>query len=81
MTLWARFGDGDDYHDVGGIVELIDELKNLGIKRIEPCNKFGVEADEYRGQNYISLYFGDDVETPSRGLSWRELELVNSHIG
>lgn len=76
--LWGRFGDGGNYQEVGGLTELVDELRNLGIKKIWPVNQYGVAADGYTAHNYISLYFGPDFETPTRGLTDEELNYVNN---
>lgn len=81
MTLYARFGDAGEYEDVGGYVELVDTLRELGIEGpLERYNDFGVQCDGYTGHNYISLYYGEDVETPDRGLNDEELEYVNNAL-
>lgn len=77
--LYARFGDGDEYHDVGCVISFPDELNGRGIKGpIERVNKYGVDAVGYIGWNYISVYFGTSVDNPVRGLTDAEIEYIDS---
>ncbi len=78
--LYARFGDAGDYEDVGAVVSMPDALNDRGIKGpIERYNEYGIDAVGYTHQNYISVYFGTDVETPVRGLTDDEIDYIDAH--
>ena len=82
MPLFVRFGDAGDYESFAGIGEFLESLSVNGIcTPLEPHNSLGVQTADYQGNNYISLYFGADVETPIRGLTEEELAFVNRQIG
>jgi hypothetical protein len=78
MTIYARLGDPDDYHEFGSCGELADHLRasGVGVATLERHGDYGLECDGYRGQNYISAYYGDDVETPAASLSDAEIEAI-----
>ncbi len=81
MPLFVRFGDAGDCEPFEGIDEFLEALSVNGIRTpLEPHNPLGVRTADYRGNNYISLYFGADVETPIRGLTEEELAFVNGQI-
>jgi hypothetical protein len=44
------------------------------------CPSYGVVAKGYEGWNYISLYYGEDIETPTRDLTQKELRALNVEI-
>ena len=80
MKLYVRMGDLGDYEEVGGVVELIDHLRAYGIREVWAHGPFGLAAEGYRGDNYISAYFGRDVETPLRGLTADEIAYLNEKL-
>jgi hypothetical protein len=80
LRLYARFGDGAEYTDVGGFIELTDELTNLNIREIWRNGQYGVGADGYEGWNYISLYYGTDVETPVQDYPDELIEYTNARL-
>jgi hypothetical protein len=78
MKLWVRAGDGDNYNDFDGLQEVADYLAEMGATSpLEWCNEYGVTSPEYRGQNYIRLFWGDDDAQPIRFLTIDEHNEVN----
>ena len=78
MQLWVRAGDGDNYNGFDGLHEVADYLAEMGATGpLERCNKYGVSNPEYRGNNYISLYWGDEDAQPIRSLTVAEHNEVN----
>ena len=68
--LWVRAGDGDNYNAFDGFQEVADYLSEMGATvPLERCNEYGVTSPEFRGQNYISLFWGDDDAQPIRSLT------------
>jgi hypothetical protein len=77
-TLWVRAGDSDNYNAFDGFQEVADYLAEMGATdRLERCNEYGVTSPEYRGNNYISLFWGDDDAQPSRPLTIGEHDEIN----
>ena len=78
VKLWVRAGDADNYNDFDGLQEVADYLAEMGAHDpLERCNEYGVTSPEYRGQNYISLFWGDDDAQPIRSLTIDEQNEVN----
>jgi hypothetical protein len=76
--LWVRAGDADNYNAFDGFQEVADYLADMGATGpLEWCNEYGVTSPEYRGQNYISLFWGDDDAQPTRSLTDAEHNEVN----
>ena len=78
LKLWTRAGDGDNYHDFDGLQEVADYLAEMGATApLEWRNDFGVSSPEFRGKNYISVYWGDDDAQPIRSLTPDEHNEIN----
>jgi hypothetical protein len=78
MKIWVRAGDGDNYNGFDGIHETADYLAEMGATDpLERCNEYGVTSPEFRGNNYISLFWGDDDAQPIRSLTTDERTEVN----
>lgn len=76
--LWVRAGDADNYNAFDGFQEVADYLAEMGATfPLEWFNEYGVTSPEYRGQNYISLFWGDDDAQPIRPLTVAEHNEVN----
>ncbi len=72
--IYVRIGDAGDYVELSCLSELLEELKANGV--VGPFtfyNAYGVTAPGYEGNNYISVYYGTSVETPTKGLTAEEL--------
>ena len=78
VTLWVRAGDGDNYNGFDGFQEVADYLGEMGATdSLERCNRYGVTSPEYRGNNYISLFWGGDNAQPVRRVTIDEHIEVN----
>jgi hypothetical protein len=78
MTLWVRAGDSDNYNGVDGVQEAADYLAEMGATGfLVRCNKYGVTCPQFRGNNYISVYWGDGAAQPIRSLTIAEHNEVN----
>jgi hypothetical protein len=72
--LWVRIGDLGEYREPDDLGQLAEELCEQGVGGpLERRDKFSVCCDGFRGNNYISLYYGSDVETPVRGVTLADL--------
>jgi hypothetical protein len=81
MTLWVRAGDGDNYNGFDGVQEVADYLAEMGATGpLDWCNKYGVTSPEYQGNNYISLFWGDDAAQPLRPLTVGEHNEINRQL-
>jgi hypothetical protein len=68
--LWVRVGDSDNYNPFDGLQEVADYLAEMGATDpLEWCNDLGVSSPEFRGKNYISLFWGDGDAQPIRPLT------------
>jgi len=76
--VWLRLGDADDYHNFDTIDEVKADLEALGLKKdFKKCRKYGISNSEYKGLNYISLFWGDSEAQPLKPISDKELEYLN----
>jgi len=67
-----------EYHEPDDLGQLVDALCELGVtSQLDRRGEFGVCCDEFRGNDYISLYYGPDVQSPVRGVSRSELLQLN----
>jgi hypothetical protein len=72
-NLWVRVGDGDSYNPFDGVQEVSEYLAEMGATvPLERYNRFGVTRPEYKGRNYISLFWGDDDAQPTLSLTISE---------
>lgn len=79
--IFVRLGDAGSYEQVEDLHELISLLQENAVSGpLEYCNQFGVQAPGYVGNDYISLYYGDGVELPIRGLHQNELDEINRKL-
>ncbi len=76
--IWVRAGDSDNYNEFDGLQEVTDYLGEMGATGpLEWCNEYGVTGPEFRGDNYISLFWGDNDAQPIRSLTTDEHNEVN----
>lgn len=80
--LVVRAGDCDDYHKHDTIDEAAEYLRGIGVTgSLARHGKYGVETDDFGGNNYISLYWANAVEEPLRSVTDQELADLNHCIG
>lgn len=88
MSLWIRCGDQDDYHNFGEDFDAAaDYLQEMGaVAPLQDCwhynGRLGVtDQDSYRENNYISLYWGEEVQPEAiRHISEQELADINTAL-
>ena len=77
MKIYFRLGDQGDYEEALDPYDLGQALFNEKITKVFLRGIFGITADGYEGDNYISCYYGDDVKTPKRSLTKEEIFEIN----
>ncbi|KKN66697.1 hypothetical protein LCGC14_0468830 [marine sediment metagenome] len=85
---WLRLGDQSDYEAYFELHELLNELEDVdqaygdkGIGQVTEWRDLGFETTEFRGNNYISLYVGeDDKPDPVRDLDDHERRQVEQTL-
>ena len=80
MNIYIRCGDQDDYHEFQNLNNAAQYLKKMKVKALKPYNQMGVIAKNYQGNNYISIYLGNDINNPQRGPTTEELQQLNRII-
>ena len=78
MKIFVRFGEAADYQSADSIAEIAEMMQEIGISSPYHPVHYGITAPGYTGQNYISLFWGKDVETPYRSLNEHEIDFLNS---
>jgi len=88
MKVWMRMGDTDDYHDFDSMFEAGSELggyfdSTSGLTRIPAVSKhgdYGVSVEPFTGDNYISLFQGDNDAQPVKKLTQADIADFKSGI-
>ena len=61
---WCRVGDAGEYESFDCLDGLGEHLTECGVHLPIYWRVLGMESPGFEGQNYVSVYSGDDVETP-----------------
>ena len=78
IKIYTRIGDAGDYIEAETIPHLITIFQENNVEGpLQHNSEYGVENAEYKGNNYISLYWGIDEETPTKSLKDEELAYIN----
>jgi hypothetical protein len=76
-----RVGDSDDYHVEGELSGVVERLRMNRVGRLVGFVRRGVEAEGFRGENYISLFWGvhdtENGSTLQRELTILEFNEIN----
>ncbi len=82
LTLWMRLGDAGDYESFGDDLDAaIGALQEAGSGPVLGRASSGIITERYRGNNYISLYWGDETgEDMLRPLSDEEYEYIKDEV-
>lgn len=79
-TLWMRLGDNAEYERTS-VDEVIAVLQELEVKAVEKCRQYGITDNEkFRGNNYISLFWGDSEAQPTREINLELVSEINSKL-
>jgi hypothetical protein len=76
--IWVRLGDNAEYVSYNSIEDVKQHFESLMLtKDLERYAGFGVKNSEYKGLNYISLFYGDKVDTPILRISDFGIDYLN----
>lgn len=76
--LWARFGDCSDYEQTT-MGDVIERLKEYGITKVKKYSSGITDDNQFAGDNYISLYYGNKDGTALISyVTDNEIQLINS---
>jgi len=78
--LWVRVGDADDYNHFDDLAEAAEYMAQFGLVHVWRKFKYGVDAEGFTGNNYISLFYGDEEAQPTRDVSTRDIQRLNRHL-
>lgn len=57
--LWIRVGDAGEYEQFDDLDDAIEYLNELCVGKIIDWVQGGFETQNYHGQDYISIFYGD----------------------
>jgi len=75
--VWVRLGDADNYNQFDDLLEAAEYMAQFGVHQVRHKRKYGVEANGLTGNNYISLFYGDEEAQPTGELSKSDIGLLN----
>ena len=75
--VWVRLGDADEYNQFDDLAEAAEYMALFGVKHVYRCQKYGMAAKGFTGQNYISLFYGDDETQPTGDFSSMDVRHLN----
>ena len=79
--LWMRLGDGGDYERFDGIGEAADSLRENRVRGPYRKCMGGIKAPGFQGNNYISLYWGDEDANLTQQLNDTEFSELCQFVG
>jgi len=81
-AIWMRLGDAGEYDNFGiDLAAVAETLQMAGVEKIERSRrKFGVSTPGFTGDNYISLYWGDEEANGIKELSTKEISKINEYL-
>ncbi len=81
--VWMRMGDADGYHDFDSMFSAGSELGGYldaagnGLTKVPPIGRHGsygiTVAPSFVGDNYISLFWGDEDAQPTKKLTQADI--------
>lgn len=80
-NLWLRIGDGGEYEHYGqDFSAAAGVLREFGASPPLYWRGMGFECDQFRGNDYVSCFWGDDDAQPIRDLDREEREALQRAI-
>jgi len=85
LYVWVRIGDNGDYEKFNSIEDAAEHIVESTQQNEIRWRNMGIEMPNYEGDNYISLYWGDDDAQPadepnlSRLERWGFINVVKSY--
>lgn len=81
LQLWLRLGDNAEYEDCGqDLDDALAALKDVNTGRVLSWVMHGFTTEQFRGNDYISLYWGDGDGNAERELSPEERQQVEDAL-
>ena len=75
-----RIGDNDNYEPYWDLEEAIDALQEASVTNPIRWRKAGFENDDFQGDNYVSMFWGDEKSDFIRELSDEEKRVVEKQL-
>jgi hypothetical protein len=75
--VWVRLGDADTYNRFDDLVDAAEYMAESRVNHVERCQRYGVAARGFTGNNYISLFVGDGKAQPTKDVSNKDIQAVN----
>lgn len=85
--LWVRCGDSDSYREFGDGLDdafaLADYLREMEVGAFVEWRAIGMgmETENCQGNNYVSIFWGDDQAQPVRDLTANEQRAIVGLMG
>jgi hypothetical protein len=79
--IWIRLGDPGDYEKFGDIEEAANLFKELNVSGPFRWQEYGFSNSEFEGQNYVSIFHGDEEAQPTRELDDDEKRYLEKTLG
>jgi hypothetical protein len=80
--LWLRLGEWDSYHPYATLDEVIEYFKQINLHGpLTRVNTFGFQGEQFRNENYLSLYWEDTDTQENEALSDKEFTYLNRKLG
>jgi len=80
--LWLRLGDHANYLPYDSLSEVIEFFNNINLHGpLTRANTYGFQNEQFKGFNYISLFWGDIDAQVQAPLSDAELIELNNKLG
>lgn len=82
IGIWTRIGDLGEYEFFGNDLDaLAERLAEERAGAVVAWRRGGLETDNYRGNNYASLYYGDADANFVRDVSMHERSALADLLG
>lgn len=78
--LWVRIGDAGEYISFDNLDDAIDYLNELRVGQATGWTQAGFETPNYHGQDYVSIYWGDNDTNHLADLDDDEQEHIESGL-
>lgn len=78
--LWLRIGDTGEYEEFDSLDDALEYLNALGVGQVEGWQQYGFVTPNYHGQDYISIFWGEQDANPRRDLNDAEHQIIEDGL-
>lgn len=78
--VWLRIGDSSEYEKYDSVEEALDALQSIPVHSPLMWRGSGFETLELSGEDYVSIYWGDDEANRVRDLDKNEKKLLEESL-